>query len=173
MHRPWRRCAIIGVRDIHVSHQRICHHLVGPVPQSGTRLHQIRFDNGLAVRASASPNVVPRPYADPTAVDPEELMVAALSSCHMLSFLDLARRAGVMVRAYHDAAEGILEKTAEGRVALTKVTLRPRIDCDADRIALDELHHRAHEVCFIANSVRTDVRVEPVFESSGKEAHHG
>ncbi|HMM64742.1 MAG TPA: OsmC family protein [Mesorhizobium sp.] len=138
-----------------------------------SRVHQIRFDNGLAVRASASPNVVPRPYADPTAVDPEELMVAALSSCHMLSFLDLARRAGVMVRAYHDAAEGILEKTAEGRVALTKVTLRPRIDCDADRITLDELHHRAHEVCFIANSVRTDVRVEPVFESSGKEAHHG
>jgi organic hydroperoxide reductase OsmC/OhrA len=138
-----------------------------------SRVHEIRFDNGLAVRASASPSVVPQPFADPTAVDPEELMVAALSSCHMMSFLDLARRAGVTVRAYHDAAEGILEKNAEGRVALTKVTLRPRIDCDADRATLDDLHHQAHEVCFIANSVRTDVRVEPVFESTGKEAHHG
>jgi organic hydroperoxide reductase OsmC/OhrA len=70
-------------------------------------------------------------------------------------------------------AEGILEKNAEGRVALTTVTLRPRIDCDADRATLDGLHHKAHEVCFIANSVRTDVRVEPVFESTEKEAHHG
>ncbi|RLP28344.1 OsmC family protein [Mesorhizobium sp. YM1C-6-2] len=138
-----------------------------------SRVHEICFDNGLSVRASASPGVVPKPYADPTAVDPEELMVAALSSCHMLSFLDLARRAGVTVLAYHDAAEGILEKSAEGRVALTKVTLRPRIDCDADRATLDELHHKAHDVCFIANSVRTDVRVEPVFEPARKEARHG
>ncbi|MET3661770.1 OsmC family protein [Aquamicrobium ahrensii] len=138
-----------------------------------SRVHEIRFDNGLAVRASASPSVVPRPYADPTAVDPEELMVAALSSCHMMSFLDLARRAGVTVLAYHDAAEGVLEKREDGRVALTTVTLRPRIDCDADRATLDDLHHKAHEVCFIANSVRTDVHVEPVFEHSGKEAHHG
>jgi organic hydroperoxide reductase OsmC/OhrA len=138
-----------------------------------SRVHEIRFDNGLAVRASASPAVVPQPFADPSAVDPEERMVAALSSCHMMSFLDLARRAGVTVRAYHDMAEGILEKNAEGRVALTTVTLRPRIDCDADRATLDGLHHKAHEVCFIANSVRTDVRVEPVFESTEKEAHHG
>lgn len=138
-----------------------------------SRVHEIRFDNGLAVRASASAGVVPVPYADPAAVDPEELMVAALSSCHMLSFLDLARRAGVTVRAYHDKAEGILAKDADGRMALTRVTLRPRIECDADPATLDNLHHQAHEVCFIANSVKSDVRVEPVFESAGKEAHHG
>ena len=138
-----------------------------------SRVHEIRFDNGLAVRASAAPSVVPRPYADPAAVDPEELLVAALSSCHMLSFLDVARRAGIAVRAYRDKAEGVLEKTAEGRIALTRVTLRPYIECDADAATLDQLHHKAHEVCFIANSVRTDIRVEPVSELSGKEAHHG
>src|SRR5690606_9647573 len=117
-----------------------------------SRVHEIRFDNGLAVRASASPSVVPQPFADPSAVDPEDLMGAALSSGHVRSCVDLARRAGVTGRAYHDMAEGILERNAEGRGAMTTVTLRPRIDCDGDRATLDELHHKAHEVCSIANS---------------------
>jgi organic hydroperoxide reductase OsmC/OhrA len=102
-------------------------------------------------------------WAVEAAVDPEEMLVAALSSCHMLSFLHLARVAGFAVAAYDDHAEGVLEEVAPGRQAITKVTLRPKIEWAGkapDKEALARLHHEAHEICFIANSVKTQVTVE-------------
>ena len=129
------------------------------------RGHEWSFDGGARVRASASPHVVPR-YSDPAGIDPEEAFVASLSSCHMLTFLWLAAKAGRVVERYEDNAEGVLEKTAEGRMWMARVTLRPRITWGMsgapDPETLAALHRRAHEECFIANSVRTDVRCEPV-----------
>ena len=97
-------------------------------------------------------------------VDPEEAFVAWLSSCHMLFFLDFARRSGVVVTSYEDEAEGVMEKGDDGRVRITKVTLRPKIvfaGGEPDLAALDALHHKAHEACFIANSMTAEVVVEP------------
>jgi organic hydroperoxide reductase OsmC/OhrA len=127
-----------------------------------SRAHTISFDGGTAVPASASPHVVGK-WAVEAAVDPEEMLVAALSSCHMLSFLHLARLAGFAVAAYADHAEGVLEEVAPARQAITKVTLRPKIEWTGqapDKEALARLHHEAHEICFIANSVKTQVTVE-------------
>ncbi len=130
------------------------------------RAHRWRFDGGLDIPASSSPQVVPLPMSDAGAVDPEEAFVASLASCHMLWFLDFAARRGYVVDAYTDAAEGVMAKNAAGRLAMTVVTLRPQVDFggaqrpDAD--ALRALHGQAHEQCFIAASVRTDVRCEPV-----------
>ncbi len=128
-----------------------------------SRAHEWAFDGGAVVPASASPHVVPKPWSDERAVDPEEAFIASLSSCHMLFFLDFARRAGFVVDAYVDEAEGVLGKRADGRMAMTQVTLRPRITWAADppdEAQLAELHHRAHHACFIANSVTTEVRVD-------------
>ena len=130
-----------------------------------SRGHEWRFDGGVTLAASASPAVVPLPFSREDAVDPEEAFVAALSSCHMLTFVDMARRAGIIVDSYEDEAVGIMERIAPGRMAITRVTLRPRIvfqDAVPDSAKLDELHHRAHEACFIANSVTTQISVEPV-----------
>ncbi|MBW7947378.1 MAG: OsmC family protein [Sphingomonadaceae bacterium] len=123
------------------------------------RRHEILFDGGAVLAGSSSPSVVRAPLADP-----EEMFVASIASCHMLWVLDYARRAGVFVRAYRDQPSGEMGKNAQGRTAVLGVTLRPHADCDADRATLEELHHKAHEACFIANSVTSDVRVEPVFE---------
>ena len=125
-----------------------------------SRGHQWSFDGGVTLRASASPHVVGK-FADPAGVDPEEAFVASLSSCHMLTFLHLAAKAGHLVDSYDDTAEGVMSKT-DGRVWVSQVTLRPRVvwgsTAPADALAL---HHAAHEECFIANSVKTDVRCEP------------
>jgi organic hydroperoxide reductase OsmC/OhrA len=132
-----------------------------------SRAHTISFDGGLTVPASASPHVVGK-WADAAAVDPEEMFVAALSNCHMLTFLHKARLAGFVASAYADDAEGIMEEIAPGRMAVTKVVLRPRIDWQGSQPSADELerlHHAAHEECFIANSVKTDVRVEAPVEA--------
>jgi len=128
-----------------------------------SRAHEWRFDGGAVVRASASPHIVPAPWSDAGGVDPEEAFVASLASCHMLFFLDFARRAGMVVASYEDEAEGVMEKGPDGRVRITKVTLRPRIvfDDEPDAATLDDLHHKAHEACFIANSVTSEVVVEP------------
>ena len=130
-----------------------------------SRAHEWAFDGGAVVAASPSPHIVPAPWSDPAGVDPEEAFVASLSSCHMLVFVDLARRDGWLVDGYADEAEGILEKNAAGRMAITSVTLRPRIAWGGERTpdadAVAELHHRAHKACFIANSVTTRVTVEP------------
>jgi len=133
-----------------------------------SRAHEWRFDGGAVVRGSSSPHVVPVPMSDASAVDPEEAFVASLSSCHMLWFLDIASRRGYTVDAYSDDAEGVMAKDAEGRMAMTEVTLRPRVTFSGAKLPTHEevqaLHHRAHERCFIASSVKSDVRVEPVFD---------
>jgi organic hydroperoxide reductase OsmC/OhrA len=129
-----------------------------------SRRHLWRFDGGIDVAASASPQVVPKPFAAEDAVDPEKSFVASLSSCHMLTFIDLARRAGFLVDSYQDEAEGEMEKNAAGRFWIARVTLRPRIAFAGGKLPepadLDRLHHGAHEQCFIANSVTTEIRVE-------------
>ena len=132
-----------------------------------SRAHEWRFDGGLTVPASASPSVVPPPFSRAEAVDPEEAFVAAISSCHMLTFIDLARRAGVEVVAYEDEAVGVMERIGQNRMAVTKVTLHPKISFGGaapDQARLDHLHHRAHEFCFIANSVKTEIVVAPADE---------
>jgi organic hydroperoxide reductase OsmC/OhrA len=129
-----------------------------------SRAHDWVFDGGAVVPASASPHIVPAPWSDAAGVDPEEAFVASLSSCHMLFFLDFARRAGMVVTAYEDEAEGQMIKGSDGRVRITKVTLRPRVAFGSeapDAASLDALHHKAHEACFIANSVTSEVVVEP------------
>lgn len=126
-----------------------------------SRGHTVSFDGGITVPASASPHVVGK-WAVAAAVDPEEMLVAALSDCHMLSFLHVARLAGFTVAAYRDHAEGVMEEIAPGRQAITKVVLHPEIEWTGeapDQTKLDEMHHEAHEVCFIANSVKTEVTV--------------
>ena len=129
-----------------------------------SRAHTWEFDGGLAVPASPSPHIVPAPWNDPNGVDPEEAFVASLSSCHMLFFVDFARRAGFVVDGYVDEAEGMLDKRPDGKMAMTRVTLRPRAEFSGANPPtpeeLADLHHRAHEACFIANSVTTEVMVE-------------
>ena len=126
-----------------------------------SRGHQWSFDGGVSFRASSSPHVVPR-YSDPAGVDPEEAFIAAISSCHMLTFLYLAAKAGLVVDSYDDTAEGVMAKT-DGRVWVSQVTLRPLIKWGQtpDAATQTALHHAAHEECFIANSVKTDIRCEP------------
>ena len=132
-----------------------------------SRRHELHFDGGAVVPGSSSPHSVKLPYSDPSAVDPEEAFVASLSSCHMLWFLDLACRAGWIVDAYDDAAVGTMDRDAGGRMAMTLVTLRPAVRFGGERrpdaAEIERLHHAAHDECYIANSVKTEVRCEPVF----------
>ena len=131
-----------------------------------SRVHSLDFGHGVVVAGSASPAVVKVPFSSHEAVDPEAAFVASLSACHMLWFLDHAITKGFVVEAYEDAAEGVLARGPEGKAMMTTVVLRPKVRFggerrpDAEDIAA--LHHAAHEDCFIANSVRTEVRVEPV-----------
>ena len=131
-----------------------------------SRRHEMHFDGGAVVPGSSSPHSVKLPYSDPSAVDPEEAFVASLSSCHMLWFLDLACRAGWIVDAYDDAAAGTMARDASGRMAMTSVTLRPAVRFGGERrpdsTEIERLHHAAHDECYIANSVKTAVRCEPV-----------
>ena len=131
-----------------------------------SRAHSWRFDGGLEVAASSSPHVVPLPWSDASAVDPEEAFVASLSSCHMLWFLSLAAKQGFQVDRYADKASGVMARNEEGRMAMTEVVLRPQVSFSGTRLPDNErlhaLHHLAHEECFIANSVKTQVRCEPV-----------
>ena len=129
-----------------------------------SRRHQIAFDGGAIVTGSSSPDVVPAPMSDPAGVDPEEALVASAASCHMLWFLDLARRAGLDVAAYRDQAEGEMGRNAAGRIAIVRIALRPDISfagAAPDPEAIDRLHHEAHERCFIANSLNSEIVVEP------------
>jgi len=130
-----------------------------------SRRHQLRFDGGVEVAGSSSPHVVPLPYSAEDAVDPEEVFVASLSACHMLWFLSIAAEAKYVVDRYHDLAEGTMAEDAAGRQMIAVVTLRPAVAFSGDRRPsaeeLAQLHHRAHAQCFIANSVKTEVRCEP------------
>ena len=127
-----------------------------------SRGHVWRFDGGTEVPATASPHVVPSRFTVEAAVDPEEALVAALASCHMLTFLDVARRAGFLVDSYDDSPVGIMEKNEAGKYWVSEVTLSPMIAFSGkapEPADLERLHHAAHDDCFIANSIRTRVTI--------------
>jgi organic hydroperoxide reductase OsmC/OhrA len=130
-----------------------------------SRAHEWRFD-GLTVPGSSSPAVVRLPMSREDAIDPEEALVAALSSCHMLFFLDLAAKDGFRIDSYEDAAVGEMGRNAEGRTMMTKVTLSPRVTFSGDKrptpAEIARLHHTAHDLCYIANSVRSEVVVADI-----------
>jgi organic hydroperoxide reductase OsmC/OhrA len=131
-----------------------------------SREHRWEFDEGAVVKASASPHIVSAPYSVAANVDPEEAFVASLSSCHMLFFLSIAASRKYLVDAYVDRAIGIMSPNEEGRMAMTRVTLQPEIRFSGskqpDRAQLEKMHHQAHQQCFIANSVKTEVVTEIV-----------
>jgi organic hydroperoxide reductase OsmC/OhrA len=135
--------------------------------QRYSRKHLLRFDGGAQVPGSSAPSSVPLPHSDPTAVDPEEMFIASLASCHLLWFLSLAAQAGFAVEHYADEAVGTLAKDGRGRMSMTVVTLRPRVRFFGERQPTEAehqaLHHAAHARCYIANSVLTEVRCEPQF----------
>ena len=133
-----------------------------------SRAHTWDFDGGVTVAASSAVSSVPLPYSKPENVDPEEAFVASISSCHMLTFLYLAGKDGYVVDAYDDSAVGLMTQNESGRLAVTRVQLRPTILFSGARKPSDEdvdrLHHRAHEECYIANSVRTEIIVAGTWE---------
>lgn len=129
-----------------------------------SREHTWTFDGGATVPASPSPSVVREPWSNPANVDPEEAFVASVSSCHMLTYLYLAAKEGFQVESYEDKAVGVMTKNERGVPWVSLITLHPRIVYGGDRHPTPEeeehLHHGAHEECFIANSIRTEVKVE-------------
>ncbi|HZS07583.1 MAG TPA: OsmC family protein [Blastocatellia bacterium] len=134
-----------------------------------SRRHVITFDGGAVVPGSSSPQVVRAPLSDPSAVDPEEAFVSSLASCHMLWFLNIAAARRFRVDTYSDQAEGVMENNAKGKLAMSVVTLRPEVVFSGERLPTQEefvaMHHEAHDECFIANSVLTEVRCEPVLKT--------
>jgi organic hydroperoxide reductase OsmC/OhrA len=131
--------------------------------QRYSRAHRWTFDGGLSVPASSSPLSVPLPMSDPAAVDPEEALVAAAGSCHMLFFLSLAAARGLVVDSYRDRASGYLDRDEGGILSMTRIVLRPRIafaGAPPDAGLLAQLHHEAHARCYIASSLRGEVVVE-------------
>ena len=133
-----------------------------------SRKHLWQFDGGVEVLASSSPQVVRLPLSEAAAVDPEEAFVASLASCHMLWFLDIAARAGFIIDSYVDDAVGTLAKNSDGKFAMTIVTLKPHVIFSGDNRPSHEdiqrMHHKAHDECFIATSVKSEVRCEPAFD---------
>jgi organic hydroperoxide reductase OsmC/OhrA len=128
-----------------------------------SRFHTWTFDGGIEVAASSSPHVVPLPMSIESAVDPEEAFIASISSCHMLWFLSIAAEKNYIVESYVDNAEGILGKNEEKKLAMTKITLKPKVIFIGTTIPsheqIDQLHHLAHEKCFISNSVKTEITI--------------
>ena len=129
-----------------------------------SRAHRIEFEPTVRLDGNAAKENIPTGAPHAPGADPEQLFVASLSACHMLWFVSLASTMKLVVNRYVDNAEGVLEKNSEGRMAMTRVTLRPAVEFDAppSPAVLAKLHHKAHEKCFIANSVLTRVIVEPV-----------
>ena len=130
-----------------------------------SREHTWSFDGGLTIPASPSPTVVPKPWSNPAHVDPEEAFVASVASCHMLWLLDVAIGAGFEVISYEDTPNGIMTRNERGAFWISEITLRPSIvwggETQPARSEIEALHHEAHEKCFIANSIKTDVIVRP------------
>ena len=126
-----------------------------------SREHTWSFDGGVVVPASPSPSVVPAPWSNPEHVDPEEAYVAAVSSCHMLTFLYLAGKQGFQVDSYEDEAIGAMTLNERGTPWVSSITLQPKIRYGGSRqpdpSEAARLHHEAHEQCFIAQSIKTDV----------------
>ena len=138
-----------------------------------SREHTWTFDGGLTVPASPAPSVVPAPWSNPAGVDPEEAFVASVSSCHMLTFVWLASREGFTADRYEDEAVGVMSKNERGIPWVSAITLRPRIAWSGEKLPtpadLERLHHAAHEQCFIANSIKTEVTVaKPADEASSQ-----
>lgn len=135
-----------------------------------SRSHEWQFDGGETIRASSSPEIVPVPLSDPAAVDPEEAFIASLSSCHMLWFLSVAAKHDFVVHRYKDKAEGVMKKNNAGELAITQVTLRPEVTFlsnSAPGVQNNmDMHHEAHEQCFIANSVRTEIHIKPTMNTT-------
>jgi organic hydroperoxide reductase OsmC/OhrA len=131
-----------------------------------SRRHAWQFDGGIEVPGSSSPHVVPVPLSDAHAIDPEEAFVASLSSCHMLWFLSIAAKRQFRVDSYVDAAIGTMARNVAGKLAMTRVVLRPKVTFSGERrpdqANIDSMHHEAHAECFIANSVTTEVVCEPI-----------
>jgi organic hydroperoxide reductase OsmC/OhrA len=129
--------------------------------QKYSRDHTWKFDGGHEMQATAAPAYL----GNPSLVDPEEAFVASISSCHMLTFLAIACKKKFVLDEYVDDAVGYMEKNAEGRLAITRVTLRQRLKFSGEKQPnpqeIEEMNHGAHEQCFIANSVKTEVKVEP------------
>ena len=130
------------------------------------RSHRWLFDGGIEVPASSSPQIVPLPMSRADAVDPEEAFVASLASCHMLWFLSIAAERGYQVNAYRDTAVGVMSRNEEGKLAITRVTLHPHVEFNGSNrpepAALQALHEAAHDSCFLAASVKSQVCCEPV-----------
>ena len=139
-----------------------------------SRVHRWSFDGGAVVPASSSPHVVRVPFSDPAGVDPEEGYVAALSSCHMLWFLDIAAQAGYVIESYRDEALGEMGHNEAGKEIVTRVVLRPLVVFGGAKVPDDEalrhLHHEAHESCYLANSVKTMIEVEGSWTHSERGA---
>lgn len=139
-----------------------------------SRAHSWSFDGGAVVPASSSPHIVPLPFSIESAVDPEEAFVASLSSCHMLWFLSIAAKRGFRVNYYRDVAIGEMSKNEDNKLVISIVRLRPHVDWDGDTPVdseIVEMHQKAHEECFIANSVRTTVLTEPVLNRTNQRLH--
>jgi organic hydroperoxide reductase OsmC/OhrA len=134
-----------------------------------SRAHRLRFDGGLDVPGSSSPHSVPLPWSDPAAIDPEEAFVASLSSCHMLWFLSIAAQRQYCVDRYRDLASGTLGQNSERQWCMTVVTLRPDVEFSGSlrptRAEIESMHEAAHEQCYIAHSVTTQVRCKPVIQT--------
>jgi organic hydroperoxide reductase OsmC/OhrA len=132
-----------------------------------SRKHSLRFDGGLEVPASSSPHVVPSPMSDASALDPEEAFISSISSCHMLWFLSIAAKRKFCIDRYQDKAEGIMEKNENGKIFVSVVTLKPNVIFSGEnqptKEQIEAMHHLAHDECFIANSVKSEVRCEPVY----------
>jgi len=128
--------------------------------ESYNRDHTWTFEGGIEIKASAAPGF----QGNPDCVDPEEALVGALSSCHMLTFLAIAAKKRLTVDGYEDNAVGFLEKNANGRLAVTRATLRPKVAWGGDKTPtpeeIEKMHEKAHHACFIANSIRTEVSIE-------------
>lgn len=128
-----------------------------------SREHTWTFDGGATIAASSSPSVVPVPLSNPANVDPEEAFVAAIASCHMMTYLFLASKQGFVIDSYHDEAVGVVTRNEKGIPWVSLVTLKPKIVHSGSKLPTpedqDRLHHAAHEQCFIANSVKTEVKV--------------
>ena len=139
-----------------------------------SRRHVIQFDGGEDLIGSSSPQSVPLPMSDPAGVDPEELFISSLSSCHMLWFLYIAALKKFCVDRYFDAVSGLMEKNDKGKMWMSVVTLKPDVVFSGPhmptRDEIETMHQQAHEECFIANSVKTDVRIEPVYGETNVEA---
>lgn len=132
-----------------------------------SRGHVWKFDGGAEIQASSSPHIVPVPFSIEENIDPEEAFIASLSSCHMLFFLSIAAKHRLVINEYVDNSVGIMAKNNEGKIAMVKVTLRPKVTFSADSKSvslskLESMHHQAHELCFIANSVKTEVVIEVI-----------